>query len=244
MIWFWLVISLLPILTTFVVTPMLPRILHRRRRFQFSLRTLFIVIALVAILLSVATSWRYLHTAKTEWLALASPAVQQLWAEPVVIETDEGYVGTYRSKRRHVDELNRLSREIRLLFPKSSHSLQTNRQVQEIRLRSNDRTALEAWLSAYEEADVLLAGQFVIRGLVEDRQGRPVKDAYVNLSGPYVFINYTRTRSDGTFTMPLKAPPGGAYWLKIRENYGKVNQTPKFSLASDEPERIVRIRLR
>jgi hypothetical protein len=109
--------------------------------------------------------------------------------------------------------------------------------------KSNDRTELEAWLSGYEEADVLPAGEFVIRGLVEDRQGRPVGGAGVDLEGPNFLINHVQTRSDGTFTLPIKRLPGGEHHLCIRLGGEEVRCTPMFHLAPDEPERVARIQM-
>jgi hypothetical protein len=240
----WLVISIPVVLAAVVVLPLLARIILRRWRPQFSLRTLLLVVALVAVLLSVANSRRYLQTATTAWLAPSAPEAERLWAKPAIRETDDGYEVTYRPKRRSVDELNRLASEKRALFPQSSYGSYTHGPLQEIRLQSSDRAALAAWLSAYQEADVLPAGQFVIRGRVEDRQGRPVGGAIVDLRGPNVRINDAQTRSDGTFTLPLKVPPGDEYSLEIRCGDGKVRWTPRFSLAPDEPERVARIRLR
>ncbi len=67
-----LLVALLVLVLTIVGLP------SRRKRVQFGLRTLLICVALVAVLLSAVTSWRYFGTARTEWLAPASAVALRL----------------------------------------------------------------------------------------------------------------------------------------------------------------------
>jgi hypothetical protein len=66
----------------------------------------------------------------------------------------------------------------------------------------------------------------------------------VDLMGGYVYINHFQTRADGTFTMPIKAPPRDGYYLRIRYGDEKRMRTPRFSLSASEPERVSLIRVR
>ncbi len=120
------------------------------------------------------------------------------------------------------------------------------RVPEQIDLESDSRAYLQQYLACFDKADVPKPGLRVIHGRLEDSAGQPVGGAIVDLLGPYVYINHFQTRSDGTFAMPIEAPPGSGYRLRIR--YGgetkKRMETPSFSLADNPSELMLIVRVR
>jgi hypothetical protein len=149
----------------------------------------------------------------------------------------------FSPKRRDVQKLHRaVDKEHGPLLGDHSYRLFSERQHWEI--VAEKEAGVVQMLAALKEADVLAPGAFVVRGRVEDRDGRPVPDAHIDLMGGYVYINYFRTRADGTFTMPINAPPENVYHLRIRYGEGKRMRTPSFRLSASAPERVALIRVR
>ena len=210
-------------------------------RVQFSLRTLMIGVTLVAVALSSISTWRYLSLARIEWLAPSSPVARQLVAKPVVIELDDGFSATYSSKFRPAAELVEVATEDQRSGQQTWSGLTTLHHLHTITVQSSHESRLEETLAALAEADAPKKGWFAIRGVVEDREGRPVADAMVDLMGPYVYINHCQTRDDGTFTMPIQAPPGRGYYLRIRYGGNQRMNTARFTLSDDNRERVMRI---
>ena len=217
----------------------------RLRRSQFSVRTLMIGVTLVAIGLSAVMSWRYINQAGIEWLEPSSAAARQLWAEPVVTQEGDEFTAVYRSKCRDEDELYSTELTGRMVSGGGSFGMQMDRMRQLIKLESSDKSHLKNRLAALAKADVPKKGWFSIRGAVEDREGRPVADAMVNLrGGSWAYINHFKTREDGTFTMPIQAPPDRGYYFDIRYGGNRRMKTAPFTLSDDNRELVVRIRVK
>ena len=214
---------------------------RKRVRLRFSLRSLLIFTALVALVLGAVSWWRSLGVAETTWLAPSSAAARQLEPQPEIVREGKEFKLTFSPKRRAVQELTDAVKKEHGELP-GDHGCRWEHQRQQVEITAEEEAALEGRAEALEEADVLRPGTFVIRGRVEDRQGRPVPDATVDLAG--VYVNYCRTRADGTFTMPIQAPPRSGYYLRIRYGVEKRMRTPSFSLSTSEPERVVLIRVR
>ena len=213
----------------------------KRLRLRFSLRTLLIFVTLVAVALGAGSWWRSLGVAETAWLEPSSAAARQLEPQPVVAAEGEEFKLTFSPKRRAVQELTDAVKKEHGELP-GQHGCRWDHQRQQVEITAEEEAALEGRAEALEKADSLQPGTFVIRGRVEDRQGRPVPDATVDLAG--VYVNYCRTRADGTFTLPIQAPPGSGYYLRIRYGDEKRMRTSSFSLSASEPERVVLIRVR
>lgn len=220
--------------------------LVRRRKIQFKLRTLLAGIALVAVLLSAILSWGYWTTAKTTWLKPSSPEAASMVPTPVIEQTDKGYQATFRPRCRPLGELMNILESARLPSETSS-GYRSETMTQEVTLEGDSRKPLEARLALLASNDVLQPGWFVIRGRVEDSLGRPVANAIVDLMGSYVYINHFATRYDGTFLMPVKAPAGWGYYLRIRYDHGKRRRQMDsyyFTLDPANREKLVIVRVR
>ena len=228
-----LVLCVLPVVVLLIVG-LLPWL----RRVQFSLRTLMIGVTMVAVGLSSVSTWHYLSLARIEWLAPASVAARQLVTKPVVIELDDGFSATYASKFLPVDELLKMATEAQRSGRTTLHHRHT------ITVQSSDKSHLEEMLAALAKADAPKKGWFAIRGVVEDREGRPVADAMVDLMGSYVYINHFQTRPDGTFTMPIQAPPGRGYYFRVRYGGNRRMKTDRFALTDGNRELVARIRVK
>lgn len=232
-----LVLCVLPVVVLLIVG-LLPWL----RRVQFSLRTLMIGVTVVAVGLSSVSTWHYLSLARIEWLAPASVAARQLVTKPVVIELDDGFSATYASKFRPVDELLKMATEAQRSGQRTWSGRTTLHHRHTITVQSSDKSHLEEMLAGLAKADAPKKGWFAIRGVVEDREGRPVTDAMIDLMGPsYVYINDFQTREDGTFTMPVQAPPGRGYYLHIRYGGDRRMNTARFILSDDNRELVIRI---
>jgi hypothetical protein len=216
---------------------------RREKRVQFSLRTMMIGVTVVAFGLSAVMSWRYLNLARIEWLDPASAEAGFAWTSPVVTREGDKFTAVYMPKFRSLNDLGDVevarapgwSGSFGRRFDNAKHVLQ---------LRSSDESYLRQWLAAVAKADAPKKGWFAIRGVVEDRDGQPVADAMVDLMGSYVYINHFQTREDGTFTMPIQAPPGRGYYLRVRYGDNRQMNTAQFTLADGNRELVVRIRVK
>jgi hypothetical protein len=207
----------------------------RANRIVFSLRTLLVATAVIALGLGGFLAWRSAGMAKITWLDPASAEAQQLSPASVVETVGDRFRLIYRTRNRHLTPLTS-----QIKWPASyTASFAGNQEF--VKIESDDCQALDAALVAMQQADVLPPGKFAIRGVVIDAEGKPAAGATVDLLGNYAYINHFRTRDDGTFTMPLDAPAGSGYWLRIRVKDGPTRETRRFSLVADEPERVVRI---
>lgn len=208
----------------------------RANRIVFRLRTLLVVNAVIALGLGGFLAWRSAGMAKITWLDPASAEAQQLSPNSKVENTgDDRFRLIYRTRNRHLTPLT-----AGIKWP-ASYNAAFEGDQEFVKIDTDDRQALDAALVAMQKADALAPGKFVIRGVVVDAEGEPVAGATVDLLGNYVYVNHFRTRDDGTFTMPLDAPAGSGYWLRIRVKDGPTRETRRFSLVADEPERVVRI---
>jgi len=218
-------------------------IVLRRRRLQFSLRTLLVVCALVAMGFSAWYSWRWWTLARVTWVDPASPEARRILSEPSIVENDGKFQAAFRPRYRSVGSVLNAAGRVNL---EGGGSMRTNVSADgQIDLESDGRDHLERYLAALRQADVPKPGMRVIHGRVEDRSGNPVAGAIVDLLGPYVYINHFQTRPDGTFAMPIEAPPRSGYRLRIRYAGGTERmETPSFSLADDPAEVMVIVRVR
>lgn len=217
-------------------------VMARRSRLQFSLRTLLLGISLVAIAFSAMLSWDYLTTARTTWLDPASPEAARLVPEAVIVEKDGSYTATFTPRFRDMQELFAIMEKAQL--PSGSRTAgYVGHDGQQIEFTTSERPPLEARLTLLKTNDVLMPGTFVIRGRVEDSEGRAVSKATVDLMGSYVYINHFQTREDGTFLMPIQPPPGRGYYLRIRYGDQAMN-TGSFTLDPENPEMVVVVRVK
>lgn len=214
-----------------------------RRRPQFSLRTLMIACTLVAVAFSAWYSWQWWRLARLTWIDPASPEARGLLAEPSIVEKDGKFRASFRPRHRSVGSVRKAAGPVSL---EGGGSMNTHwRTYGEIDLESGGRACLERYLAALQKADVPQPGVRMIQGRVEDSSGEPVGGAAVDLLGPYVYINQFQTRPDGTFTMPLDAPPQSGYRLRIRyAGDTKRMETPSFTLSDDLAPRFVLVRVR
>jgi hypothetical protein len=231
------------VILTFVV------VLVWRRRPQFSLRTLTIACTVVAVAFSAWYSWQWWSLARLTWIDPASPEARGLLVEPSIVEKDGKFQASFRPRHRGAPGLLDLAwaKVVGANTHPIANSLTTRtlHQAHEITMESDGRVYLEALLTALQKADVPQPGVRVIHGRVADSAGEPVGGATVDLLGPYVYINHFQTRPDGTFTMPLEAPPQSGYWLRIRyAGDTKRMETPSFLLSDDPAVRMVLIRVR
>ncbi len=216
----------------------------RRRRLQFGLRSLLVGCLLVALVLSGVLSWNYWTKAKMTWLDPSSPEAASLVSEPVIVEGGLGYKMTFRPRCRSLGQLVDILGKAKLPAGTSARS-KNDYNSQEMTLETGEREPLEARIAVLKAADVLQPGCFVIRGRVEDSLGRPVPNATVDLLGSYVYVNHFRTRDDGTFLMPIQAPPGWGYYLRIRYDGDRRRMnTQRFTLEASSREMAVLIRVR
>jgi len=235
---------LLTVLTAaLVVGVFVVAILYRKRRFQYSLRTLMIGCTLVAVVLSAVQSWRQWTTAHTVWLAPSSPEARRFLAVPEIVEQGEGFTAAFRPNFRDLGDLVNILEKAAI--PTGRMNSRFDHQSQQMRFETAERKALEDRLALLKSNDVLQPGWFVIRGRVEDSSGDPVGGAVVDLMGSYVYINCFQTRPDGTFLMPIQAPAGNGYYLRIRYHDDKQRiSTPSFSLDPANTEKVVQIQVK
>jgi len=215
----------------------------RRKRFQFSLRSLLIVCTLLAVILSAIYTWRHWTTAQTTRLDPSSPEARQFLARAEVVETPNGFAAAFRPNFRNFGELVAIL-EKAAIPPGSRLNARFDHQTQQMQFEAAERKPLEDRLTLLKSSDVLQPGWFVIRGRVEDSAGDPVGGAIVDLFGSYCYINHFQTRPDGTFVMPIQPPAGGVYYLRVRYNGDKQEMsTESFRLDLASPEKVVRIRV-
>jgi hypothetical protein len=208
---------------------------------RFSLRSLFIGITLLAVVLSCWLGYRRATLCQLRWLSPGSSEANTLFSTPTIQTLHDGsHRLTYDARSRDIQSL------LGNLQPTGDCTLQIERQS--IVAKSPDLAVVQTCLKSLQAADQRPAGTFVIRGRVIDRSGQPVKRATIDLMGSYVFINYFETRDDGTFTMPLTdaggmaAPAGSGYYLRVRTDKDSSEkpmrwETPSFSLSPEMPER-------
>ncbi|WP_146428909.1 carboxypeptidase-like regulatory domain-containing protein [Blastopirellula retiformator] len=210
-----------------------------RRNPRISLRALLIGIALLSLPLAYWTHWRYSDRAQVGWLRVDSPQAQQLLGE-VEIATDAD-MPTAAYTANYVD--------VRRLFQKAESSVRPSAALQvdfdndRVVIRCEDALELRALVAAMQQADLRSPDQFVIRGIVVNRDGLPIAGAAIDLIGPRTIENYFRTRPDGSFSMPINAPEGDGYALQIRADQNHPILTTPFSLDEMQRERIARVRL-
>ncbi|MCC9606490.1 carboxypeptidase-like regulatory domain-containing protein [Blastopirellula sp. JC732] len=214
----------------------LPRL---RRSPRISLRTLLIAIAVLALPLAYWTHWRYSDRAQVGWLQVDSPQAKQLLGEVEIAADADMPTAAYTAN--YVD--------VRRLYQQAESSVSPNSALQvdfdndRVVVQCEDPLELRALLSAMQQADRRSPDQFVIRGIVINRDGLPIAGAAIDLIGPRTIENYFRTRADGSFSMPVNAPEGDGYALQIRADQNHPILTTPFSLDEMERERIARVRL-
>ena len=216
---------------------------RREKRVQFSLRTMMIGVTVVAFGLSAVMSWRYLNLARIEWLDPASADAGFAWTSPVVIREGDKFTAVYMPKFRSLNDLGDVE-VARTPGWNGSYGRRFDPVKQTLQLRSSDESHLRQWLAAVAEADVPKKGWIPIRGVVEDRAGRPVADATVDLLGSQVYYNHFQTREDGTFTMPIQAPPGRWYYFRVRYGGNRRMNTAGFTLSDGNRELVAKIRVK
>jgi hypothetical protein len=210
--------------------------LMQRHRFQFSLRTLLIVVTALAVLLSLITSWNYLFKAQIEWLDPSSTLVVQWKKPPEIVEENGQFKVTYRPQHRGIGEIL-----ISLGNAFSNYSSYGVKQT--LSMESDNRRELGEKLAMLSKSDILQNGCFTIQGIVKDADGKPVRDATIYLMGSSFGFTDSYSREDGTFFMPIKTPAQAGYFFKIFYR-GKKRYTPTFLLDSSKPELFVVVRVK
>jgi hypothetical protein len=212
-----------------------------KKNMRFTLRSLFIGIALFAIVLSCWLGYRRATHCQLRWLSPGSAEAKTLFSAPAIQHLDDGsYRLTYYSRSRDVQDLLRMSQ------PTGDYNVRVDGQS--IVVKSPDLTLIQLYLQSLQTADKRQPGTFVIRGRVVDRSGQPVAHATIDVMGNFASINSFQTRDDGTFAMPLddagamSAPAGSGYYLRVRIDgasaaKGMRWETASFSLSPEIPER-------
>ena len=213
------------------------------RPIQFRLRTLFVTMTVVALILGGIGWWRTANIAHIYWLDPTSPAIDRMFPPAIVRQNEDGEWATvYRARYRDINDLTgRL--EADGVTPGGDHTIQWDSHQGTIGVAAENRELLNAYVWALRAADKLGPREMVLRGRVEDSEGLPVAGAFVDLMGPYVYINHFQTREDGTFVMPMKPHEAWGYYLRIRPKGGEPMATGRFSLSYDEPEQVVVVKL-
>lgn len=211
----------------------------RRNRFQYSLRTLLLIVTAFAVLLSVITTWNQWLKAQIEFLDLDSPLVST-WKEPPVIRYEnDAFRVTYRPQHRELDEILKASRDTPFEGPFTGCSSEYYRQI--AYLESRDRQYIELKLASLIKYDVLQNDSVTIQGVIKNADEKPVSNANIYLV-PYDIL--LSSRGDGTFFLPLKhLPHRSDYYLMIRYGRKSMN-TRMFSLDSTRPEIFVVIHVK
>ncbi len=183
---------------------------------QFTLRTLFVVVTVMALILGGIGWWRTANLAQLRWLDPTSPEAVALFRPCEIVRTNRG-----------------------------EWSIDYHPQRSSIRFETTSvhREWIESQLRALQDADTLGPGEMVLRGRVEDSGGEPAAGVKVDLMGPCVRIGLLPTGEDGTFVMPMKGNEDWRYYLRIRSRGAKPRNTARFSLSYDAPERVVIVRL-
>lgn len=216
---------------------------------RFSLRSLFAAMTLAAAILGGWFAWRQATMCQIQWLPPESKEAAGLFPAvavggPAHPDHELPYGFVYYARRTSAQNLLRATRG-RTVPPGGSSEWRIDGET--IYASTDSPETAQAQIDALETADVPDARTFLIRGRVTDRAGQPLAGATIDLHGPFVFINYFRTRDDGTFTMPLTdgvtpAPAGSGYWLQVRAASGSGESesrwnTPAFTLDPQQPER-------
>ncbi len=208
---------------------------------RFSLRTMLLVIALLAFIFGAVIGYRRATMAQLRWIEPESAQAQSFVPLAVIERTDhQEYQFTYYAKHRSIQKL---------LSSLQGVSFIVHEEM--VTVTAPDRALAEASLKSLQDADVLPKGAVVIRGRVRDRKGRAVGEAQVDVMGWFVFINCFKTRPDGTFTMALTdenatVPMQGGYYIVVRDPEETADNrlrwnTTYFTLDADEPERVAEI---
>jgi hypothetical protein len=234
-------------LLVFIVSLPFLLLLFRERKgpVQFSLRTLLVVVTIVALVLGGIGWWRRANFAQVRWLDPSSPEAVAMFVASEIVPHDNGWSTAYEARCRTIQALTNILENDGATLG-GSHSTRWDSDASRVELVAEDREALAEYLAALQRADKLGPGEMVIRGRVEDSDGTPVAGAIVDLMGPYVYINHFRTREDGTFVMPMTPMTPNetwGYYLRIRPRDGERRNTGRFSLSFDEPERVVIVRM-
>jgi hypothetical protein len=214
-----------------------------KRRFQYSLRTLLIVVTLVAVIFSAFTAWNQWTKAQLEFLDADTPAFAYLKKPRVITEEKEplGFKGTFRPRYREIGEILKIGEENAPM--RGGGGSNTDFMKQTCVLNAGLRSDLENKLAAMQKADVLLPGRFVIHGILKDAAGDPIPGAQINLNSPNLFSVSFHTLDDGTFFIPIKPPIDPSYSFEIYYG-GKKMESTTFSLDPARPEKFVVIRVR
>ncbi|EAQ77200.1 carboxypeptidase-like regulatory domain-containing protein [Blastopirellula marina] len=206
---------------------------------RISLRALLAVIAILSLPLAYLTHWRYYDRAQVGWLQIDSPQAQRLLGEVEIAADADTPTAAYTAN--YVD--------VRLLYQQAESTVRPGGALQvdfdndRVVIQCENRLELQALVAQMKQADRRRPDQFVIRGIVVDRDGLPISGAAIDLIGPWSLENFFRTRADGSFSMPVNAPEGDGYALQIRADQNHPILTTPFSLDEKERERIARVRL-
>lgn len=206
---------------------------RRRTNKSASLRGLFIVMTLVALILGGILAYRRRAMAQMQILDAAASA-KIVPPAPTIRQRDDGeFEVHYVARSRSIQKLLK-----NLRVGQGGYTVHN----QDITIHSEERSYVESARDVLLEDDQLPQGSMVLRGVVRDRAGKPVPNATVDIMGKFVFINCFRTRENGTFTMAITdrnsmVPAGFGYYLRIR-TAGETHRwnTGYFSLNLDQPE--------
>lgn len=212
----------------------------RSSRFQYGLSALLGAMATVAVVAAYWTTWRFNDRADTTLFSPGSAEAEQLFPEAVILPSGKGRVGSFTARYR----------DVRWLFAEAQNSLgdtsgyRAEFDQDRLILECPRRAELETVFDEMSRLDRLEAGSFVIRGVVLDPQGQPCARLALDLLGPHPSTGVFKTRADGTFTIPVRSPPGSGYCLRVRREFANSQLSRPFELEPSRPEVIVRLTVR
>ncbi|MGY8771285.1 MAG: hypothetical protein ACKVH8_22960 [Pirellulales bacterium] len=205
----------------------------------YSLRSLMLLVVVVAACTAYFTSWQYMDRADTVWLAANSAEAKSLFSPPTKIPHSDPLSFIYFANYQSIQKI--FAQAEKQIKPTNFEaSIDNDRLI----FACEDPIVLMNMQQLIEKLDQPTAGEFVIRGIIRNRENEPMKDAAIDLMGPYSVVNIYKTRPDGTFSIPVAAVPGHGYYLRIRDNQNHRKLTRRFSFIKNQPELVVKIQLK
>ena len=208
----------------------------RAVRKPFSLRSLLTAITAIALLLGGTLAYR--RGSMAQLRNVEKYKTQTLPIAEITQRDDGNFELFYRAKCRSIQSLIK-----HLEIGRGGYAVKNESVV----IYSEEKPRVEAALATLLKHDKLPTGSVVIRGVVRQRDGKPLAGATLDVLGRYQFINCFQTRDDGTFTMALSdrdpmLPFGMGYYLRIR-TAGETQRwnTGYISISKQNPEISVEI---
>ncbi|PHS11952.1 MAG: hypothetical protein COA78_08840 [Blastopirellula sp.] len=205
----------------------------------FSLRSLMLLMAVIAACTAYFTSWQYMDRANTVWIAVNSAEAKSLITPPTSIPHPNQHSFMYFANYQSIQKIFAQA-ESKIKPTNFEASMDNDRLI----FTCEDPIVLMNMQQMVEQLDQPSAGEFIIRGIIKTRENKRMGDVAIDLMGPYSVINVYKTRPDGSFSIPVAAKPGHGYYLRIRDNQNQRTLTRPFSLIAGQPELVVKIQLK